>query len=406
MPYVRDRTVFKQFEFAPVTGPTGVSTFESIGTRDIIVQKPKPEWLTLSATGLVSFAAALDEQKRGDSRPSPNPQSILARHAGSALHLMHECFLLFEETLPGSAPTTTIAWHQFQRNLDVRLEKLLPTTPPHEVLEIRRILEDRSIVFPRANQHHELVEAGYRYLAQKILNQSAHQPPLVATEPLALDDEKENELSADPEVLDILWQTKTAPSLRAKANHLIQWHEETPQTLGRALSRPTEGTINGLPELSTVVVASGLRFTLFTKTDEARRWATPSGDVELNVIDLKSSSHVRIPPKDSFEEVAGQSATYLLAVAMAETAHPRQEKPGYPLTFYVDTDAENPRVLRAEDHVSMPIVALGQYPPEIVDRAKDNAALVDPYAAQALLVKTEDLLDRIRKEKRKRKSHG
>lgn len=401
MPYLRDRKIFHQFEFAPVTGPTGISTLESIGTRDIVVQKPDPEWLTLSATGLVSLAASLDEQKKDNFRSSPNPRSILARYAGSALHLMHELMILYEETLPPNAPTTSDAWRQFQENLDTRLEKLLPTTPPRETLAIRRLLEDRAVVFPRANDHPGLVEAGYRYLSRKILEQRVHQPPLTATKPLSFDEDAcGDEPFPDPEVLDVLWNTTVAPSLRAKVNHLIQWHEGTSQVLGRTLSVPTEAHITGLPELNVVVIAPALHLTLAARTDETTRWVNRFGNAELMVTDLKSGTHVHVPPEGSLEDVADKTVTYLLATVMSLSNTPRQEKPGYALEYHSDTGVENPRTLSPEDHVRMPVVALGQYPPEVVDNAQRfEPILTDPIAAQAMLGKTEDLLDQIRERR-------
>ena len=186
MPYTRNRTVFRQFEFAPVTGPTGATTFESIGTRDIVVHKPDPEWLTLSATGLASFAASLDEQQKGNARSLQNPQAILARHAGSALHRMHELMIILEETLPADAPTTDAAWNEYRQNMDMRLSNLLPTTPPDAVKRLRRTLEDPALMFPRANVHPEWIEADYRYLAQKVLHEAEQGPPLQDTYPLAL----------------------------------------------------------------------------------------------------------------------------------------------------------------------------------------------------------------------------
>lgn len=406
MPYVRDRTVFKQFEFAPVAGPTGVSILEPIGTRDIVVQEPDPEWLTLSATGLVSLAAALDQEKGQEKKrvSTNNPSSFLGRLAGTALHLMHECFIIYEETLPPNAPTTSDAWRQFQENLDTRLKKLLPTTPPRETLTIRRLLEDRAIVFPRANDHPELVEAGYRYLSRKILEQRVHQPPLTATKPLSFDEDAcGDEPLPDPEVLDLLWSTTVAPALRAKFNHLIQWHEETPQVLGRTLSAPTEAHITGLPELNVVVIAPALHLTLAARTDETTRWVNRFGNAELIVTDLKSGTHVHVPPEGSLEDVADKTVTYLLATAMAQSNTPRQEKPGYALEYHTDTGVENPRTLSPEDHVRMPVVALGQYPPEVVDKAKRyEPILTDPIAAQGMLADTEDLLDRIRERRRQR----
>ena len=95
-----------------------------------------------------------------------------------------------------------------------------------------------------------------------------------------------------------------------------------------------------------------------------------------------------------------------LATTISQEPHPFQEKPGYALEYHTDTGIENPRVLSSEDRVSLPVVALGQYPPEIVDKAKRyESILTDPIAAQAMLANTEDLLDRIR-ERRRRPSKG
>lgn len=400
MPY-RDRKVYRQFEFAPVTGPTGLSTLEPVGTRDIVVQKPDPKWLTLSATGFVSLAASLDDERNGNTRPSPNPQSVLNRHAGLALHRMHELMILVEETLPPDAPTTETAWEGYRENLDTRLSKLLPTTPPVTVKRLRRTLEDPNLVFPRANDHPEWVETDYRYLAQKVLHEAEQGQPLEDTYPLPLTKERDEREPFSPDVLATLWSRVTIPRLRSHVGHLIQWHEGTPQILGRSLSKPTEGTINGLPELSVIVVAPALRATLFTRTDETVRWTNKNGDAKLRVTDLKSGSYVHTAPEDSLEETADQAATYLLAIAMTETQCPHQEKLGYPLEYHTDTGVDNPRVLRPEDNVSIPSVALGQYPPHVVDKARRyHSILTDPIAAQAMLGKTEELLELIRERRR------
>lgn len=408
MPYPRDRKIFHQFEFAPVTGPTGISTLESIGTRDIIVQKPDPEWLTLSATGFVALAATLDEEHKDNAHPSPNPLSVLNRHAGSALHRMRALMILVEETLPPDAPTTEAAWEDYRENLDTRLPKLLPTTSPVTVKHLRRTLEDPNLVFPRANDHPDWVETDYRYLAQKVLHEAEQGPPLEDTYPLPLAHAHDEQKPMNPDVLATLWSRVTIPQLRSQVDHLIRWHEGTPQILGRSLSKPTEGMINGLPELTAVIKVPSLRLTLPIRTDEATRWTDRHGRATLTITDLKSGTRVHIPPEGSQEETADRFVIYLLATTMASSIHPDQKGPGSVLEYRTDTSVDNPHVLCPEDNVSMPVVALGQYPPEIVDKAERyRSVLTDPIAAQAMLANTENLLDRIRERRRlkNRSSH-
>jgi hypothetical protein len=111
MPVPRHRQVFRQFEFAPITGLDGIPRLERIGTRDIVSVEPDPDWLTLSASALRAMARRIDQEERN------TPESLCVRDAyrqaqgqlaGTALHEISRHLQIWD-ALGTDAATATAA---------------------------------------------------------------------------------------------------------------------------------------------------------------------------------------------------------------------------------------------------------------------------------------------------------
>lgn len=404
----RDRTrkVFHQFEFAPLEGVDGVLRFERIGVRDIAVQRPDPDWVSISASGFRGASRHIDHKEKNIPEHLLEEDAYLqTRHqlAGIALHAISEHLQLWD-ALPTDAATSKAAQDTYKDHLDHRLPRLLPTTAPRDVRKIRRRLDDPRLALTRVERTPEAIRTCHEIIAQAVLTDLSDRPPLIGTEPLHLGDlPRELPHFLKPSVLKESWGKYTMPWLRANVGLLLRHHEKNPGKLGKLLSRPKEGLIEDLPELRVLIVAPGLSFTLYERADRLTREPAGSGTT-VEVVDLKAGRLVRGLPEGSHEETAEQAITYLTAVALAGSA-PTQEKDGYALEFRTDTGPENPRTIGPFDSIDMPVVAIGKNPPDIVNRAEQYGALfTDPNAACELLVRTRGLLDRIREDSRSRKT--
>lgn len=404
MPYRPDRQpsrVYQQFRFDVADTPVGLSLLPS-GTEQIVVREPDPDWLTLSATRFRTLAAQEDQEDANTPTHvtlDDASRRIQQQLAGTALHAIEEHLTLWDSLQP-EASTAQEARRAYRHYLDDRLPRLLPTTPPVEVRSIRKRLEDPKLALANAEQTPAAIRTCHDLIAQRVLADLSDEPPLVGTEPIPFETDMPDlpPLPKPSEVRD-RWNRRTMPWLRANIGLMLAWHERQTPVLGRELSDPDRGFLYDIPEARVVIVASALGFTLVERADRMTRMPNGPGTT-VRVTDLKAGRHVHTPPPESLEETAEQAIVYLTAIALIESRG-SNKKVGYAIEFHTDSGVDYPRTVGPYDTVELPIVALGQHPPEVVDNAQRyEPILTDPIAAQAMLGKTEDLLDRIRERRR------
>lgn len=357
----------------------------------IVPDASRPDWMTVTPTSLLAAAKLADLSERGATQEETAlelEQHALDTGEGTALHLSWLLRRLFDELRPAELPR----WEDYRQNLN-GLDRLLPTTPPEQVLHIRRLLERKELALSKSD--HGAAETTCRDILDSLARQDlTDHPPFVDSYPL-FGGEEAGKPFLDPDRLEKRWRQEVSPDLAEKFRHLRAFEDGRP-FIGMALSDVEKGRLFRLPELRTTVIAGSLGLTLNRRADELTR-QEQNGFVTIEETDLKSGKTVHQPEEGSQEETAFQMLLYLGAIGILDRDHLEQEKPGYSLACYPPMNPYAPRTLCEYDQLVIEYVAVGGDEPQRVDFAEVyNPIFTDPTAARDLLVRSEQFLTRVR----------
>lgn len=358
-----------------------------------------PEWITTSPTELRTTAHLLDLQEQG--LPTLAQKNDLERMAvssaaGTVMHNVAQLTELWTTCRPRSHGREE-AQNEYHQRLD-EFPKLLPTTKPAEVRRLRVLIDTPEFALP--TDHHGSAQTEcLEVMAQKLIAHARENPPLAESYPLGLQftGPDNSPQFLNPDQLNKKW-VDFLPQLEKRIKSVQQW-QLAHHPIGAEMSKPTSGFIYGLTEISLALNFRELKLTLLKRADDLTRFEN-NGEIHVRETDLKSSAHVHTPETGSHEEAIEEALTYLTTIAMIEAHSLTQEKQGYHLVGHSNTSAWNPETTQPQDKISLKIIALGGEQPEIVDLAqKYERTLSDPIAAAETILKAEEIINLLRRQK-------
>lgn len=355
-----------------------------------------PDWVTISATGLLAAARMADSKDRG------KPSSVLteeaedqqlAMAAGTILHAAEEGHYLFDRVRPRRKPRLD----DFRSRVE-NVGRFLPTAGQTEIRQWQNILNDRRLALD-ARDEGPAVDSCLNIMDGKLVDNALKRPPLTASFPLWPGDQTQFPPFVNPEVLEKRWHDEIIPSLEEKLGNLRRWEKKHPPKTGGESSRPSEGSIIDLPEVNLNFIIPSLGIILIRRSDRLTRMHLGRDKPYIvHETDLKSAETIAPPEEGSNAETAMKFLTYIMTAGII-AAPLEQKAAGSPLKAVIFPTPEEPLTISPTDTVSVEYVAVGGKEPQTTDFAKVyRRFLTDPIRAAELLEETQNLFDRIRRD--------
>lgn len=355
-----------------------------------------PDWITISATGLLAAAGMADLKDRGESRSVFTEEAEdqqLAMAAGTFLHAAEEGHYLFDRVRPRRKPL----FDDFHSRVE-NVGRFLPTANQNEIRQWQNILGDRRLALD-ARDKGPAVDSCLDIMDKKLVDNALERPPFTDSLPLWPGDQTQIPPFVNPQVLEIRWHSEIIPSLEEKLDNLRRWEKQHPPEIGSEFSRSSRGSIIDLPEVKLNFIIPPLGITLIRRSDRLTRMHLGKNKPYIvHETDLKSAETIAPPEEGSNAETAMEFLTYVMTVGII-AGRWEQKEAGSPLKAVISPTPEKPLTISPIDTVSVEYVAVGGKKPQTTDFAKVyRRFLTDPIQAAGLLEQTSDLLGRIRRD--------